>query len=185
MRSSAEVSTADTVGQPAVIARTIVYSVLISSAVLLLKVSWSRPEVAITLLLALLLANAGGVALVRLLAREKQRTLAALWRSLLLCAAGLLLLDLFGRNDWLHMLPGIVIAGIGLGSASQVTSALLQPLGNLTVVAATVLLAIIAAVLSVTLLIQMQASTNFAIAWLIDLVLLGALVVRIAERDAE
>lgn len=183
MRSSAEASAAGTIGQPAVIARTIVYSVLISVAVLLLKVSWGRPEVAITLLLALLLANLSAVALVRLLAGEKQRTLAALWRSLVLCAAGLLLLDLFGRNDWLLMLPGVIIAGIGLGSASQVTTVLLQPLANITVVAGTVLLVTITVVLSVTLLIQSQASTNFAIAWLIDMALLGVLVVRIAERE--
>ncbi|HGM5489958.1 TPA: hypothetical protein ACKP1B_001563 [Serratia fonticola] len=183
MSSPAEISAADTVGQPLVIARTLVYSLLISSAVLLLKVGWGRPEVAITLLLALLLATGGGVALVRLLAEEKQLTLAALWRSLVLCAAGLLLLNLFGRNDWLPMLPGVVIAGIGLGSARQVTTALLQPLANLSAVAAIVLLATIGAMLSVTLLIQSQASTNFAIAWLIDLALLGALVVRIAERE--
>lgn len=115
MRSPAEISTAGAVGEPGAIARTIVYSVLISAGVLLLNIGWGRPEVAITLLLALLLSYACGVALMRLLAVEKQRTLAALWRSLVLSAAGLLLLGLFGRNDWLMMLPGIVIGGIGLG----------------------------------------------------------------------
>lgn len=183
MRSPIEVSAAGTVGQPEVIVRTLVYSVLISAAVLLLKISWGRPEVAITLLVALLLANVSGAALVRLLAGEKQRTLAALWRSLLFCAAGLLLLELFGRNDWLMMLPGIVIGGIGLGGARQVTTALLQPLNSISLATRAASLVVIGVILSVTLLIQSQASTNLANAWLIDLVLLGALVARIAERE--
>ncbi|WP_447872102.1 hypothetical protein [Serratia fonticola] len=184
MRSPAEISTAGAVGEPGAIARTIVYSVLISAGVLLLKIWWGRPEVAITLLLALLLANACGVALMRLLAVEKQRTLAALWRCLVFSAAGLLLLGLFGRNDWLMMLPGIVIGGIGLGGARQVTTALLQPRNSISLAARAASLAVIGGILSVTLLIQSQASTNLANAWLIDLLLLGALVVRIAERES-
>lgn len=183
MRSPAEIGTASAVGQLGAIVRTIVYSVLLSAGVLLLKIWWGRLEVAITLLLALVLANVSGRVLMRLLAGEKWKTLAALWQSLLLSALGLLLVVLLGRNDWLMMLPGIVIGGIGLGSAGQVTTALLQPLANISMGASVASLAIIGAVLSVTLLIQSQASTNFAIALLIDLVLLGALVVRIAERD--
>lgn len=183
MRSPAEISTAGAVGEPGAIARTIVYSVLISAGVLLLNIGWGRPEVAITLLLALLLSNACGVALMRLLAAEKQRTLATLWRSLVLSAAGLLLLGLFGRNDWLMMLPGIVIGGIGLGGARQVTTALLQPLNSISLATRAASLAVIGVILSVTLLIQSQTSTDLANAWLIDLVLLGALVARIAERE--
>jgi hypothetical protein len=183
MKSLAEIGTAGAVREPGAIARTIVYSVLISAGVLLLKMWWGRPEVAIALLLTLLLANACGVALMRLLAAEKQRTLAALWRSLVLSAVGLLLLGLFGRNDWLMMLPGIVIGGIGLGGARQVTTTLLQSLNSISLATRAALLAVIGVILSVTLLIQSQASTNLANAWLIDLVLLGALVVRIAERE--
>ncbi|MCO7511213.1 hypothetical protein NJH77_18385 [Serratia fonticola] len=182
MRTPAEISTAGAVGEPGAIARTIIYSVLISAGVVLLNIGWGRLEVAITQLLALLLAYACGVALMRLLAAKKQRTLAALWQSLLLSAVGLLLV-LLGRNDWLMMLPGIVIGGIGLGSASRVTTVLLQPLAHISVVAGVASLAVIGVVLSVTLLIHAQASPNFAIAWLIDLLLLGALVVRIAERE--
>lgn len=55
MRSPAKRSNADVVRQPGAIARAIVFSVLISAGVLLLKVWWERPGVAITLLLALLL----------------------------------------------------------------------------------------------------------------------------------
>ncbi len=182
MRTPAEISTAGAVGEPGAIARTIIYSVLISAGVVLLNIGWGRPEVAITQLLTLLLANACGVVLMRLLAAKKQKTLAALWQSLLLSAVGLLLV-LLGSNDWLMMLPGIVIGGIGLGSASRVTTVLLQPLAHISVVAGVASLAVIGVVLSVTLSIYAQASPNFAIAWLIDLLLLGALVVRIAERE--
>jgi hypothetical protein len=184
MRTAAEISTVGAVGQQGAIARTIVFSVLISAGALLLKMGWGRPEVAITLLLALLLASASGRALMRLLAAEKQRTLAALWRSLLLSAAGVLLVALLGRHDWLMMLPGIVIGGMGLGSAGQVTTALLQSPNNLSVGTRAASWVVIVVILLVTLLIQSQASPNLAIAWLLDLVLLGALVARIAERDA-
>ncbi|MHA7846583.1 hypothetical protein [Serratia sp. D1N4] len=183
MRSPEERSAAGAVGQPGAIARSIVFSVLISVGVVLFNVWWGRPEAIITLLLALLLAFASGVALMRTLAEEKQRTLAALWKSLVLSAVGLLLLILIGRNDWLAMLPGIVIGGIGLGSASQITTALLQPLANISVGTAAALLASIATTLAVILLIQSHASPDFAIALLIDLVLLGALAARIAECD--
>lgn len=182
MRIVEEMSSASTVGEPSAIARTIVFGVLISAGVLLLKVWWARPEIAITLLLTLLLASASGVVLVRLLAAEKQRRLATLWQSLVLSALGVLLVQL-GRNDWLMVFAGIAITGIGLGSASQVTKALLRPLASISVGAGAAMLAVIGAIVSVTLLIPSQASPDFAIAWLIDLVLLAALVARIAEQD--
>ncbi|MDK2375047.1 hypothetical protein [Serratia fonticola] len=180
MRSPVETNAADAVGQSGGIVRTIVYSVLISAGVLLLKIGWGKPQIAITL--ALLLAHVSGMALMRLLAGEQQKTLAALWRSLLLAAVGLLLV-LLGSHDGLMVLPGMIIVGIGLGCASWVTTALLQPSANIGVVSAIASLVVIGVALSVTLLIESQASVNFAVAWLIDLLLLGALVARIAERD--
>lgn len=52
------------------------------------------------------------------------------------------------------------------------TTALLQPLANISVAAGVATLAVIGVVMSVTLLSQLQASANFAIALLIDLLLL-------------
>ncbi|MNT93217.1 hypothetical protein D3C72_2346340 [compost metagenome] len=63
------------------------------------------------------------------------------------------------------------------------TTALLQPLNSISLATRAASLAVIGVILSVTLLIQSQASTDLANAWLIDLVLLGALVARIAERE--
>ena len=183
MKSLSESGSAGTFEQPAAIVRTIVLSVLISAGVLLLNIYWGRPETILVLLLALLLAFASGVVLMRLLAAEKQSTLAALWKSLVLAAAGLLLLVLLGRNDWLMMLPGIIIGGIGLGSASQVTTMLLQPLTKISLVASVVLLICIGITLSVALLVHVHTSAEFAISLLIDLLFLGVLVARIAELD--
>ncbi len=73
MRTPAEISTAGAVGEPGAIARTIIYSVLISAGVVLLNIGWGRPEVAITQLLTLLLANACGVVLMRLLAAKNRK----------------------------------------------------------------------------------------------------------------
>lgn len=184
MRVPEERQTVSAVGQPGKIAQAIVFSVLISIGVLLFTLWWGRLEVIITLLLALLSAFASGATLMRMLAAEKQRTLAVLWRSLVFSAVGFLLLVLAGHNDWLTMLPGVVIGGIGLGSASQTIAAMLQPLASISVGAGVVLLVSSGATLSAALLIQSHASSNFAIALLIDLILLGALVVRIAECDA-
>ncbi|CAM4048824.1 hypothetical protein [Serratia silvae] len=80
--------------------------------------------------------------------------------------------------------PGAICLNSQSRNATISTTALLQPLNSISVAARAASLAVIGVILLVTLLIQFQASPNFAIAWLIDLLLLGVLVVRIADREA-
>jgi len=171
--------------QTETITRAISYSVLLSAGVLLFNALWGQPTAILTLLLALLVAFAGGLTLMRLWAPQPQKTLPALRYSLLTATLGLLLLlAQVSRHDWLLLLPGVILSGFGLGSATQLTTVLLKPLAKISASAKAALLTTAGVILLGTLLVQYHATSEFAIALLLDLVLLNALLVRIAESDA-
>ncbi|MBH1920648.1 hypothetical protein [Serratia surfactantfaciens] len=143
----------------------------------------------LTLLTALALAFLGGGALARWRTLRNGPALIVLRYGFLLAAAGWLftLLMLFGGHDWLALLPGIALGGLGQGVAYRTAvgeKAAFAVACRLTTVMTT------AAVVVAVLLVQTYAAPEikgacFALALLVDLALLGALMARIAERDRE
>ncbi|WMW59976.1 hypothetical protein RE680_15600 [Serratia marcescens] len=143
----------------------------------------------LTLLTALALAFLGGGALARWRTLRNGLALIVLRYGFLLAAAGWLftLLMLFGGHDWLALLPGIALGGLGQGVAYRTAvgeKAAFAVACRLTTVMTT------AAVVVAVLLVQTYAAPEikgacFALALLVDLALLGALMARIAERDRE
>lgn len=139
------------------------------------------------LLTALALAFLGGAVLARWQPLRKRPALAMLRYGFLLAAAGwlLTLLMLFGGHDWLALLAGIALGGLGQGVAYRTA------VGERAAFAVACRLATVVSIVAVVvaaLLIQTYAAPGvrgscFALALLVDLALLGALMARVAERD--
>ncbi|MBH2983648.1 hypothetical protein I5M90_09730 [Serratia marcescens] len=162
-------------------------SVPVAAGALLLKTeSLLGIGAALMLLTALALAFLGGAALAGWRPLRERPALAMLRYGFLLAAAGwlLTLLMLFGGHDWLVLLPGIALGGLGQGVAyrTAVGEGALAVARRLTTVVT------IVAVGVAVLLVQTYAAPGargscFALALLVDLALLGALMARVAERD--
>ncbi|CAI0774318.1 hypothetical protein [Serratia entomophila] len=143
--------------------------------------------VSLLLLLTVALAFIGGAALARWRPLQNGRALITLRYGFLLAAAGwlLTLLMLFGGQGWPALLPGIALGGLGLGVAYRTAAGAMGALGA---VSGLTMLASIVAAVAAALLIQTYAAPGvggfcFAFALLADLALLGALIVRVAERE--
>ncbi|CAE1147836.1 hypothetical protein ACWA06_04785 [Serratia rhizosphaerae] len=180
---------AGAIAPPGAVLRAIVLSVLLSAALLLFRqYGWAQPLPGVALPLSLALAFACGVALGRYRPLAQPSPLVVARYGLLIAAAGLLwiLLALHGRLEWTMLLPGAWLTGAGLGAVYQRHRASAPP-GRHPVWGRAALALICGAALAATQWLQWQAAGgfNFAFALLVDMVLFGALLVRIVERDRE
>lgn len=167
---------------------------LAAQIVLILKLSvWGNLLISLALLALLVIAFTGGVYLAQWRVLQRKSTLIRLRHGFLISAAGLLLLLAASRNlpDWLPLLAGILLSGLGEGMVANTAMKRGKKAGchRYTPGLMSALL-LIGAALAVTAAVLLQTrfpgteGFPYAFGLLLDLSLLGALYVRIIESDS-
>ncbi|WP_035605764.1 hypothetical protein [Edwardsiella tarda] len=143
----------------------------------------------LVLLLALMVAFTAGHLLTRWQPWPARYCLAIACYAFLLSAAGwlLLLIAWHGACDWLELVPGVVVAGLGLGIAwrnNEVEKKALEMMEYAVTFASIVVITL------ATLLTHHYAEVGrggfvYALAVLVDLALLGGILVKVREQDLE
>ena len=183
MKSGSEKKALDGVGLSDAFIWISVLSVLLSTAILLIKILWTYPLVLAGSLLILMLAFAAGIYFTYCFRLQQESALNSRWRYLMFSALGLLLLIPVGFDDWRVMLPGIIISGMGLGSTYGVVSVRSKRPGFATLHLYALALVCLSVTATATLLAASYLSPSAAVAISLDFTLLAAVLTWINEND--